>query len=278
MTEQRSVVDHEEVYQLWDELADFGATSTDEALRHCMRALCDWIGADSAFWVGAVRMAGNEQAHRDPMSGWRIGAIRMLNPVEDSKPHITDGTRDTYSDDPGDPSRSLVADAGRFRIYGLHRGDLLDLETFKQTEHYEHFYRQLHVHDRIWVAFPLTDDAESYFCFDSKVEGYRFSPAHFELVAQALRGIKWLHQQALLSHGLHASDKALTKGERRVLNELLTGAAEKEIADHLHLTQGTVHQYAVKIFRKFGVSGRSQFMSLWLEGFPQAAEKRRSDI
>jgi DNA-binding CsgD family transcriptional regulator len=269
-------VSDESIYQLWDELADFGAHLTDDALRYCMRRVCHWIGGDNAFWVGTVRVVSGTQACKDPMLGWRIAAIRMLDPAHDSLRRVTDGVRDTHSNDPGDTSRSLMADAGNFRLYGLHQGDLVDLEAFQKTEHYQQFYRQLGVTDRIWVAFPVNDDTECYFCFDSTVEGHRFSPRDFQLVAQVLRGIKWLHQQALLSHGLHAGDNALTNGERRVLNELLLGLAEKEIADRLQLTQGTVHQYAVKIFRKLGVSGRAQFMSLWLVGFSKAAEKSRS--
>lgn len=271
-------MEDEDIYQLWDKLADFGAHMTDEALRCCMQTVCEWVGADNAFWVGSVRMANITRTDKDPMLGWRIGALRMMNPEHDALRTVMDGARDTHSDDPGDTSRSLVADAGRFRTYGLHRGDLVDLKAFKKTAHYDYFYRQIGVEDRIWVAFPVNDDAESFFCFDSTQAGYRFSDAHFELVAKVLRGIKWLHLQALLSHGLHAGDRALTDGERRVVDKLLAGSAEKEIADHLQLTPGTVHQYAVKIFRKFGVSGRAQFMSLWLAGFPRAADKKkRSD-
>jgi DNA-binding NarL/FixJ family response regulator len=87
-----------------------------------------------------------------------------------------------------------------------------------------------------------------------------------ELVAQALRGIKWFHRQLLLGHGFGASEKPITVAERRIIKGLLSGATEKVIAEEANLTCGTVHQYATRIYRKFGVNGRAEFMALWLGG------------
>jgi hypothetical protein len=41
-----------DIYRLWDELGDFDSGDSKEALAHCMRTLCDWIGAQNAFWSG----------------------------------------------------------------------------------------------------------------------------------------------------------------------------------------------------------------------------------
>lgn len=46
-----------DIQNLWDELADFNAAQSAEALTHLMGRLAAMIGADNAFWVGGVCMA-----------------------------------------------------------------------------------------------------------------------------------------------------------------------------------------------------------------------------
>jgi hypothetical protein len=63
------------IYQLWDDLADFGPGRSREALIHCMSCVCALVGAQNAVWLGAVRMASGDYAAKDPLSGWRMGTI-----------------------------------------------------------------------------------------------------------------------------------------------------------------------------------------------------------
>ncbi len=172
-------------------------------------------------------------------------------------------------------TRAICSQAGVFRVhnlYSMHESGLMDLDAFMKTPHYDYFYRNPDVSDRIWVAFPINEDTESYFCFDSYRSSHRFSAEDLKLVAEVLRGIKWFHRQLLLSHGLFASSVKLTKSERMVLQGLLSGASEKELAVRLHRTPGTINQYAVRLYRKFGVNSRPALMALWLSGLPAPLE------
>ena len=45
------------IHALWDELATFSAQETDVALGHALQVLSELIGAQQAFWIGAVRLA-----------------------------------------------------------------------------------------------------------------------------------------------------------------------------------------------------------------------------
>jgi DNA-binding CsgD family transcriptional regulator len=56
----------------------------------------------------------------------------------------------------------------------------------------------------------------------------------------------------------------LTPAERRMIQCLLSGMSESEIAATLALSKGTVHQYATQIYQKFAVHGRVEFTALWL--------------
>ena len=102
-----------------------------------------------------------------------------------------------------------------------------------------------------------------------RTSGWREKPPPFteserDVIAFALRGIKWFHRQLLLSHGLLVANTPLTPVERHVLQGLLTGLAEKEIAAAQGHSYHTTHRHVSSIFRKFGVNNRSALMALWL--------------
>lgn len=259
-------MDNEKIFKIWDELSDFGSNECDQALNHLMQYLCELISADNAFWVGSVRIVKSAGASGDPMFGWRIGGVHMLNASEEVLQRKKHAMKSVQTNDPGVSAIALVAGAGSFRAYTLHDAERLNLDSFKKTEYYDYHYRKLGVSDRIWLAVPVSADAESIFMFDKCGKGERFSERDLELASFAMRGIKWFHRQLLLSYGLGICMEPITVAERRVKQSLLSGASEKEIAKKLGLTPGTVHQYAVRIYRKFGVNGRTEFMSLWLNG------------
>jgi DNA-binding CsgD family transcriptional regulator len=48
---------------------------------------------------------------------------------------------------------------------------------------------------------------------------------------------------------------------RRTLELLLTGLSEKQIADQLGLTPGSLHQYVTMLYRKLGASSRAELMA-----------------
>lgn len=265
---RRAQPELERRYALWDELSDFGAQSTDHALKHCMKQICAWIGAQNAFWIGMVRMAHGKGAAADLRSGWRIGAIESLTQQRTNPRRMRASRRIFNTDDPGQTSVAVLAGAGAFRVHSLGTR-LVDLEAFRQTDHYDFFYRQPGISDRIWVVFPVNADTESCFCFDKYGKSAHFPSSALETAGEALRGIKWFHRQVLLSHGLGAGAAAgLSPAERRVLRELLSGAGEKAIAERLGLTQASAHRYVTVMYRKFGVRGRAELMSLWLNSHP----------
>jgi DNA-binding CsgD family transcriptional regulator len=264
----------DEVFELWNELSDFGKDRTEAALMHCMTRLADWLGAPDAFWVGAVHVLRNAP-HRqssDALSGWRIRSVVPLNLQHHNIKHYKKVVKaaDPAELELGATSVALAAGSGRFRAYTLQGGRLVDAAAFERTAHYDFYYRQNDIRDRIWVVTPVNVDTESYFCFDRMGEQPHFDDDDLELAAFALRGIKWFHRQLMLSHGLGLCKQPLTRAEQRVIHGLLSGASEREIAQTMNLAQGTVHQYATRIYQKFAVCGRTEFTALWLSGDPRS--------
>jgi DNA-binding CsgD family transcriptional regulator len=252
------------IFQLWDDVADFGPTRSREALTHCMTCVSGLIGAHNAVWLGAIRMVSGEPAASDPLMGWRMGAIEILRPELANPRRTAAGMKDVDKWEPAATTKVILAGVGHHRVHSLRSG-MVDLEAFEKTEHYDFFYRKAGIKDRIWSLSPVNVDTGSIFLFDLREEG-RFGPEALDLVARTMRGLKAFHRQLLTSHGLGISETPLTPAEKRLVPELLTGASEKEIAERLSLAPATLHQYAVSLYRKFGARGRTEFMALWLRG------------
>jgi DNA-binding CsgD family transcriptional regulator len=248
-----------DIHRLWDDLADFGASQSAQAAAHLMQLLCRQGNAWNATWAGAIRLDGDRT--NDPLKGWRVGAVQALHaiaPYQDEG-HFKEILRE-WDQRVVDESFLLpIREAGTFRVYSFRRE--LPEDWFKSAFFKRH-YESVGTLDAVFVGFPLNNDAESHFGFYSSQE--RFTDEDIDLFTYALRGIKWFHRQLLLSQGLLVASSQLTSAERRVLYLLLTDASEKHISHQLGVATSTVHQYVVRIYRKFGVKSRAGLMSLWL--------------
>jgi len=247
------------IHALWDELADFGAHETDAALAHALRVLSGLVGAQQAFWLGAVRL-GTEP---DALGGWRIRGVQRMNerrPEDDevyklSRSRVDRGTSDAVT-------IAQVREAGAFRARLLSE---LAPPGFVDSPDYDVLYRARNVTDAIYVVIPANEDAESYFgWYRLGTPANPFSPADRDVLAYALRSLKWFQRRVMLHHGLLIAKTPLTPMQRRLASLLLTERVEKEIAHELGITLATTHTYITDLFRKFGVSGRSGLTALWL--------------
>lgn len=248
----------EAIHRLWDELSDFEAAQSEQAVARLMAFLCDQGNAWNGTWAGAIRVDGNRDD--DPLQGWRVGAVQALHAIA---PHPDEGhfkeILRVWDRREIDPSFLLpMRDVGTFRTYSFRRE--LPAGWFG-SPFYEHHYGAVGTFDAVFVAFPLNEDCESHFGFYSRKT---FTDEEIALLAYALRGIKWFHRRLMLSHGLLMASSPLTPAERKVLQLLLTDASEKHIAHQVGTAASTAHQNVVSIYRKFGVRSRAGLMSLWL--------------
>ena len=209
--------------------------------------------------MGAVRLDATFPG--DPVKGWRPRHIRHLHP----SPPLSDASRaqvDKLEQGVVDITTIRnVESAGVFRANRLR--DLVDPEWF-ESPYYRIYYQDVGIADSIWIAFPVNEDAESWFGIHRAPDRPPFTESERDIAAYALRGIKWFHRQLMLSHGLLVAATTLTMAERRVLHLLLTGIPEKLIAEELERSYHTTHECVTSIFRKFGVNNRAALMALWL--------------
>lgn len=248
------------IHNLWDELADFGAARSDEALTHLMNNLCTLADACNISWLGAVRL--DTSFPGDRAKGWRPRVIRFQHQpspqlyalAQEQAEMLEQGVMDETT------LRNLNG-AGCFRANRLR--DLVGPEWF-ESPYYRVYYQSLGHKDAVWVAFPVSKDAESWFGIFRSQDQPSFTEAERDVIAYALRGLKRFHRHIMLSHGLLVAMFPLTPAERRVLHLLLTGLPEKLIAQKLGRSYYTTHGCIVAIYRKFGVNNRAALMALWL--------------
>ncbi|MDP1981623.1 MAG: helix-turn-helix transcriptional regulator [Sulfuritalea sp.] len=246
------------MHRLWDGLADFDASQINRALEYLMQGLCDLVDAQNADWIAAVRLAGVPA--RDPAAGWRPLVIRFLNPTDKLYAAFNAQARCLDQQLINEVAARIVSAAGRFRASRL--CDVVSPEWFA-SDFYQAHYRDCDREDAVYVAFPINKDAESNFGVFRAVGRPRFTADERDLIAYALRGIKWFHRQLFLSHGLSIASTPLSAIERQVLLELLAGLTEKQIAANLGKSYPTTHEYVTSIFRKFGVNHRPALTALW---------------
>lgn len=253
----------ERIHTLWDTLADFDAAQVDEALAFLQTRLCELIAAQNADWIGVVRMDATFSG--DPVGGWRPPVVRLLHHNEKFLASVQDQSKNLECGIVNDVVIRIVGMSGRFRACRL--CDVMPAEWF-DSPFYQSYYQDSGYRDALYVAFPVNEDAESYFGLFRATGQPPFTAEERDILAYTLRGIKWFHRQLLLSHGLLVADAPLTTVERRVLQGLLTGLPEKNIAAELGKSYHTTHEYVSAIFRKFGVNNRSTLMALWLGRAP----------
>ena len=205
------------IHELWDELAAFPANESETALKHAMQVLSDLINAQHAFWIGAVRL----RIEGDLMAGWRVRALRRLDATESRQ--LMKSVQQLHDQGIADPvTLAQVKQAGAFRVRLLRE---LAPPDFASSRAYEVLYRSRHIQDAIYAVFPVTADAESYFgWYRVGVATDPFSSLDRDVVAYALRALKWFHQRIMLHHGLLAAKAPLTSVERRLVSLLGLGS------------------------------------------------------
>lgn len=249
----------ERIHTIWDTLSDFDAAKVDEALAYLQTSLCELIHAQNADWIGVVRMGAD--ASGDPVDGWRPPVIRVLHHNEKFIESLSKQRKNIERGIVNDVVIRIVDMSGNFRACRL--CDVMSPEWFDSSGYHD-YYRSCGHCDAVYAAFPVNEDAESWFGLFRAIGQPPFTAEERGTLAYALRGIKWFHRQLLLSHGLLVASTPLTSVERQVLQGLMTGLAEKEIAAAQDQSFHTTHEYVSSIFRKFGVNNRATLMALWL--------------
>jgi DNA-binding CsgD family transcriptional regulator len=134
--------------------------------------------------------------------------------------------------------------------------------------HVDSLYRRSHafrLHHCLWCEPP---DCEvrivACLCFERPPEQRRsFTARERTLLHIAHSEQSWIYQGDLLL--ATRGGMAVSPRQRQVLDYLLAGHSEKQIAEKLRLSPNTVHHHVKALHRHFGVSTRSELLARWVK-------------
>lgn len=252
--------DFQAVARLWRELAEFPAAQSDAALAHCLRALAQLVGANNAFWVGAVLEF--DAPKNDRLYGWRPRALGYLHFDQEHQERVGALMRELHGGSIDPMTAANVARSGTTRAFL--RAELVDDRTWERSWMYQEVLRPLRIEDRLVGSHAVDGQRESYIGLDRAPTDTPFGDRERDVFALFLAGIPHFHRTLLRSHGLLDAHATLSPRARDVLQGVLTDKSEAQIAQDLGVTTATAHSYVAALLKTFGVKRRTGLMARWL--------------
>jgi DNA-binding CsgD family transcriptional regulator len=250
----------DKIYELWDELSNIHAKHGDAAVRHMLSGLCSIFNAQNACWAVLLRLP--TKASGDVFNGWRPRFEHYLHQPPEIVDYLLDKVRDEKLPPEVDISY-IIAAAGDEPFLIRHLFESLPPEWF-DGDHYRRHYLDIGHADHLSARIAINEDVRVYVLVYRDLITPRFTADLKAPFGLAMRGLKWILRQQLLGQGLLIANAPLTPTERKVLQAVLGGQAEKNIADSMGHSHSTTHTHIRSIYRKFGVNNRPELTALWL--------------
>ena len=229
------------------------------------RHLQNELGAHQVLWYAAYKGEfGRELWQTQLMKGWKVVDIGFPigfdgNISEETKAYFKKARESGGLD----PQVVLsVENAGHSRVHLLR--DAVSEEAW-QTHWMKQWLERQGVGERMVGAFTLSEESESYFLVDRPPGEAPFSEDDRNKYLELLTSFPRLHYWLFLERGLvKPAQRPLSPRERQILKLLIGPKPEKDLADELALSKGTVHNYISDIYKNYGVSSRYELVQLWL--------------
>ncbi len=259
MTEQLRTGDWRQLADIWRSIGEAPAGDAELGLERGAALLGDMLGGVNTLVTIAARSERRRRA-RDPLDGFRP-SVHIDARREPWRADLAAEWSSVASNYIGDPTMRRLADgAGRQRAIrlGASAGP-----RWRDTP-LGRLLAVLQLRDRLIGAVPLTSDVELILVVDRDRGDRAFGARDEARLRCGLDGFRTTARRVARTHGLMDSERRLARRESEVLRCLLRGATESQVADELGISAGTVHQYAVRLHRAFGVHSRAELLALFL--------------
>jgi DNA-binding CsgD family transcriptional regulator len=169
---------------------------------------------------------------------------------------------ETYlaSGEPPDPCLPKLAEI-QAPVVVARRSELIDDKSWHASAHYTKFRKSLGLDDTMYARISVPGKVIALVLL--RVEGDEpFTERQSQLVDLCLSQMSWPFQPDDKQTDPRLA--ALQPRLRRVMQHLLDGDGEKQVAAKLGLSKNTVHEYVKLIYQQLGVSSRSELLSQWV--------------
>ena len=239
---------------------------------------CRELGDDAAGWwehllAGLAKLTGADLAIGGEMADCYSGQMRDLGNVQWGWQGGFDQKRFARGLEEFARNPNLHPIMDRFMLQRRHsdllslrRSDLLDDRVWYKSSTYQLLCREVGVDNQIWCFQLLPGsqaDESSGVILQRAVAEPDFSLRDRALVEAAHRAFNSLIGGPLARFA-EPSPATLAPRVRQVLQCLLEGDGDKQIAARLGLTRNTVNQYVKVIYGHFGVVSRPELLARWI--------------
>jgi len=161
---------------------------------------------------------------------------------------------------PADPCIAPLA-KNDLRVAVQRRSDLVDDKKWRASEHFQQLRKPFDLDDTLYARIAVPGKV-IVLAFMRGTDQKSFTERECQLVDLCLSQMAWPYQPDDAPSDPRVA--ALQPRLRKVMQHLLEGDAEKQVAAKLGLSKHTVHEYVKMIYHQLGVSSRSELLSQWV--------------
>lgn len=259
-----------ETLDIWNELLTFDRKEPEQAVRFVAEKIMPLIGACRAAWVGSVRDKDYLGCPVSEMlNDWVVIGLEyfILDPAyapdEETTYSLYMETRAKYGADSDIVTNGALKGAGKSRAHL--RSDSLSDDDWLNHWCYKDFNKKNGVGDVLHIVVNLDQECESWLVF-YKPDGEDFFTEEDKLLAQeiVMGAAEWFRRILLFRGAVLPSKRVLSPQEQRVLQLLIKGKRDQEIADQCGFSVSTARSHTASIYRKLSVGGKVELMSLFV--------------
>lgn len=221
------------------------------AQQHFLDGVCKVVGGNAVWWSVFDHQPSGTTVESSTVHGLDDAQVKVWN-----SSFLEPGE---FHDHP--MWAGLFAEPGKHRTF--RRTDLVVDKTWHRHPNIE-LRTMMGVDDTMGGVVPLSSSREGLLAVTRPLHDRAFSATDCSNLHRLQRASAWIHDQ-LSRHARGQRDVRLPQRHQRVLDGLLSGASERNIATALGLSPRTIHKYVEQVYRAFEVSSRAELMARWLE-------------
>lgn len=161
---------------------------------------------------------------------------------------------------PADPALPKLADLVAPVVVQTRR-DLISDKAWYASDYYKDFRSSLGLDDTIYAKISVPNKIIAIALL-RKTDAEPFTSQHAHMVDMALSQMAWPFQPEDVPVDPRLS--ALQPRLKKVMQHLLEGDSEKQVAAKLGLSKHTVHEYVKMLYQQLGVNSRGELLSQWV--------------
>lgn len=221
-----------------------------------LEALGELVEAPLGTCVVAPRIA--DLPPDDPLGGYRLLRVYHSSPDGSREQRAIEAWTDAPAMMLDEPcNRATAAAAGRDRVVFVREQVDTPVEDLP-------LMASLGTIDRLTATVSFHPFVEVHFVHSRRAPAGLFTAVERRRMQRALDLLAPFSARLAAFHGFLEGQEPLQPNERVVFTHLLGPLSEKEIAAEMGMTKGALHQYVVRVYRRWRVRSRCELFHRWV--------------